>query len=238
MGRRIGKVRLHRSEPHPPQPRHPPGRGQHVPARRAERQKDVPPDEAVRAEDEDLARHNTRPAMADSFSTIAGSRFSGAVRIAYRARGRSHGGRARASPSRPGKPRHHGARLVGVAGQDRDDLGDVDLAVIRVPAVVIGDHGDGGVAKLRLAGELGLGHVGHPDHVAAPDLAVELRFREARELRPLHGEVGATVMHRDPGIRAAVMQAADRRGQVGCATETWATSRFRKSSSRGRRCGR
>ena len=37
-----------------------------------------------------------------------------------------------------------------------------------VPAVVVGDHGQGGVADLRLPGELGFLQVGHADEVGSP----------------------------------------------------------------------
>ena len=71
--------------------------------------------------------------------------------------------------------------------QHLDDLVHGDRAMIRVPAVVVGDHGDGRVADLRLARELGLRHVGHADHAAAP-LAVEVGFGLGRELRPFHAD--------------------------------------------------
>ncbi len=66
--------------------------------------------------------------------------------------------------------------------------------MVGVPAVVVGDHGDGSVAEFGLAGELGLGHVRHADHVAAPDLAVHPRLGQRAELRPLHREVGAAAV--------------------------------------------
>ena len=69
-----------------------------------------------------------------------------------------------------------------------------------MPAVVVCDHRDGGVAKLGFAGELGLGHVGHADHVTAPAFAVHFRFRQARELRSFHRQVGAALVHGDPGV--------------------------------------
>ena len=64
-----------------------------------------------------------------------------------------------------------------------------------VPAVVVGHHGDRRVANLGLAGELGLGHVGHADHVAAP-AAVEVALGARRELRTFHDEVGAAARRR------------------------------------------
>ncbi len=69
-----------------------------------------------------------------------------------------------------------------------------------VPAIIIGDHGDARVAELGLAGELGLGHVRHADHVAAPAFAVHLRFRQGRELRAFHRQICAAAMHGNTGI--------------------------------------
>ena len=69
-----------------------------------------------------------------------------------------------------------------------------------MPAIVIGDHGDRGVAQLRLARELGLGHVGHADHRAAPG-TIELGFGTGGKLRPFHDHVGAAAHHRQPGLR-------------------------------------
>ena len=71
--------------------------------------------------------------------------------------------------------------------------------MVRVPAVVVRDHGHRRVAQLRLARELGLGHVGHADHVAVP-AAVELRLRQARELRAFHHEVGAAARDLDASL--------------------------------------
>ena len=96
---------------------------------------------------------------------------------------------------------------IGV--HDGEDRSDVDLAMVRVPAVIVGDHRHRHVAELGLAGELGLGHVGHADDIGAPVLAIHPALGQGRELRPLHGQVGAAHMRLDadrgggPAQRAA-----------------------------------
>src|SRR5215813_4930198 len=69
-----------------------------------------------------------------------------------------------------------------------------DRVVLVVPDVVVGDEGQRGVAQLCLAGELGLGHVGHADDRDAP-AAVDLRLALGGELGPLDADVGTTAMH-------------------------------------------
>ena len=78
--------------------------------------------------------------------------------------------------------------------QRADDVRDFDCAVVGMPAVVIGDHRDGGVAKFCFACEFGFGHVGHTDHIAPP-LAVEVAFGHRRKLRALHREVGTATVN-------------------------------------------
>jgi hypothetical protein len=73
-------------------------------------------------------------------------------------------------------------RLVDIGVQHLDDGCDVDLGVVGMPAVVVGDHGDRRVTDLGLASELGFGHVGHADHVAAP-AAVQVALGAGGELR-------------------------------------------------------
>ena len=89
------------------------------------------------------------------------------------------------------------ARLVGVAHEGLDDLGHIDFAVVWVPAVVVGDHRDGGIAKLCFAREFGFGHIGHADDVAAPAFAVHFGFRQCGKLRSFHRQIGAAAMHVD-----------------------------------------
>ena len=63
----------------------------------------------------------------------------------------------------------------------------------RVPAVEVRDHGDRGVGDLGLAGELGLRHRRHADHVVAERPCRSAIRRVGGELRPLHAHVGAAL---------------------------------------------
>ena len=102
---------------------------------------------------------------------------------------------------------NHVLRVFRVAAQIRQNVGDRHRAVLRMPAVVVGDHGHGRVAELGLARQLGLGHVGHADHVKA-QLPVHVRFGQRRKLRPFHAHVGAAAMHRHAGRVAGIAQHA------------------------------
>jgi len=62
-----------------------------------------------------------------------------------------------------------------------------------LPAVIVADQGDQGVADLGLAGELGFGQRGHADQVTAP-VAVHEGFGAGGELGALHADVGAGFM--------------------------------------------
>src|SRR5262249_46001908 len=70
---------------------------------------------------------------------------------------------------------------------------DGDGVVAFMPAVIIGDHGHGGVADLGFAGQLGFLQIGHADDVGAP-AAVQVRFRPGRELRAFHTDVRPTAL--------------------------------------------
>src|SRR5262249_60249588 len=63
-----------------------------------------------------------------------------------------------------GEPRYEPGPLIGIVQQHLGDVAHLNGVVVRVPAVEVGHHGDGRVANLRLAGELGFGQVGHADH--------------------------------------------------------------------------
>ena len=78
--------------------------------------------------------------------------------------------------------------------------------------------------QLGLAGELGLGHVGHADHVAAP-LPVERRFRPASRIAapPSRGRCRPRARSRRPRRRLRRRPRASD-VQTGSATETCATS--------------
>ena len=63
-----------------------------------------------------------------------------------------------------GEPRHQRLGLFGIRVQHANDLLHGDRVMMRMPAIEIGDHRHAGVTDLGLAGEFGLGHVGHADH--------------------------------------------------------------------------
>ena len=96
----------------------------------------------------------------------------------------------------PGEPRDQRLGLVGIRIQHANDVLHGDRIMIRMPAIEIGDHRDAGVADLRLAGEFGLGHVGHADHRIALRL-VGQAFGEAGELRTFHADISAALHGRD-----------------------------------------
>src|SRR5207302_11479376 len=98
-------------------------------------------------------------------------------------------------------------RVFGIAVQVVHDLGYSDRIMSGIPAVVIGDHGDGGVTDLGLARELGLSDVGHADDVEA-QLPVHVRFGEGWELRPFHADVRAVAVDLDTGAVAGFGQQA------------------------------
>ncbi len=68
-----------------------------------------------------------------------------------------------------------------------------------MPAVVVGHHGERGVAELGLAGESRLGEVGHADYRDSPG-AIESRFGQRRELRTFHTKIRAPLVHGRAGV--------------------------------------
>ena len=70
----------------------------------------------------------------------------------------------------PQQPRQKFRRVAGIGFHHSDDGSDIDIVVLGVPAIEIGDHGDRRVGNLGLAGEFGFGHRGHADDVAASGL--------------------------------------------------------------------
>ena len=133
----------------------------------------------------------TRPATASSRAISAGSRASGRSdqRVVEGAAAALRAGGGVVAQQRRGVG-DEVARLLGIRQQDPDNGFDRHIVVARMPAVVVGDHGDGGVTELGLAGEFRLRHVGHADHVAAPG-SVEFGLGEGGELRPLHRQIDA-----------------------------------------------
>ena len=146
-----------------------------------------------------VRRRSTRPATASRRASTSGSRRSGAVISAC---SRACWQPCRHGPACADSSRHDAPderlRPLRIGEQHPDDHVDRDGVVAGMPAIVVGDHRDGRVADLGFAGELGLGHVGHADHVAVPG-PVELAFGKARELRSFHDHVGAAALQRDAG---------------------------------------
>src|SRR5579872_241819 len=64
---------------------------------------------------------------------------------------------------------------------------------MRMPAVVVGDHGDGHVTEFGFAGELRFLQVGHADDVHAK-AAIDVGLGFSGKLWPFHAAVGAAVL--------------------------------------------
>src|SRR5208282_6255532 len=71
--------------------------------------------------------------------------------------------------------------VLGVLAEVPDNLFKRDRVVLRVPAIVIRNHGERGVAQLGFAREFGFRKIRHADHVE-PKLAICVRFSQRREL--------------------------------------------------------
>ena len=167
---------------------------------------------------------STRPATAPNSRTRAGSRASGAVMIAVSsARSMNGGDGVRSGPS-SGITRVRRARACATFSfRHADDRRDVDVVVVRVPAVVVRDHGDRRVAELGLARELRLRHVRHADDVAAPR-AIEVRTQPAS--RTAGPPSRRTCRRAGTGSAPPLPRARARRrafGHTGCAIDTCAT---------------
>ena len=102
----------------------------------------------------------------------------------------------------------HLGGVLGILIQHGDDLIDGDRVMMRMPAIVVGDHGDGDVAELGFARELCLLQVGHADDVHA-EAAVDVGLGLGRELGTFHAEVGAAEF-------AGNLSASARRVDHGC----------------------
>src|SRR5262249_52398419 len=60
--------------------------------------------------------------------------------------------------------------------------------MMRMPAIVIGDHRNGGIAKLGFACQLSFLQIGHADHIHT-QAAIDIRFRFGRKLRAFHAQI-------------------------------------------------
>src|SRR6185437_1618267 len=107
--------------------------------------------------------------------------------------------------------------LAGVGGvlvEDGDDLIHGHIVVTFAPAVVVGNHGDGGVADFRFAGELGFLKVGHADNVGSP-ASVKVGLGACGELRTFHADVGSAGFAYDAFASTAVSDGAGDAGADG-----------------------
>ena len=72
------------------------------------------------------------------------------------------------------------------------------------PAIVVGDHGHGGVADFSFAGQLGLLQIGHADDVGAP-AAIKVGLGLGGELRTFHAHVGSAELANNADRRTGVV---------------------------------
>src|SRR5580698_8984356 len=80
---------------------------------------------------------------------------------------------------------------------------------MRMPAIVIRDHGNRDVANLGFAGQLRLLQVGHTDHVHA-QAAIDIRLGLCRKLRTLHTQIGSAELARYSGLAASLLHDASK----------------------------
>ena len=91
----------------------------------------------------------------------------------------------------------------GIFGEVGDDHLDGDGLVVGVPAIVIGDHGECGVAEFGFAGAASFAVVGHADDVPAHG-AMEMGLGAGGEGRAFHVDVGAAVVDGGAGASGGV----------------------------------
>src|SRR5262249_40270549 len=97
--------------------------------------------------------------------------------------------------------------VVGVLLKRGHNLRKRDRFVIGMPAIVIRNHCNRSVTKLRFARELGFGHVRHANDVEF-HFAVHVSFRERGELRSLHTDVCALAMDLYPAMNTGISKNA------------------------------
>lgn len=83
--------------------------------------------------------------------------------------------------------------VVGVFCEVAEDGLEADGFFFYFPAVVIGDHGEGGEGDFCFAGEFGFGDVCHADDVKS-ELAVGVAFCSGGECWAVHVDVGSSVV--------------------------------------------
>src|ERR1019366_556837 len=109
---------------------------------------------------------------------------------------------------------HHAAGVLGVLHQVGDDVVDGDGVVFGMPAIVIRHHGDGDVADLGFACQLGFLQVGHADNVHSPG-AVNVGFGLGGKGGAFHAKVGAAPMDVDAGGVAGSIESGAHLGTDG-----------------------
>ena len=85
--------------------------------------------------------------------------------------------------------------------------GDINIIVIVMPAIIIGDHGNASIANLGFTRQLGFGHIGHANDIAAPR-AIHETLCPGGKLRPLHGQIGAAAHMDDLSVPWPLFQLA------------------------------
>ncbi len=94
-------------------------------------------------------------------------------------------------------------RVLCILIQGSDNLRPRHRFMLRVPAIVIRNHRDARVTKLRLARQLCLGNIGHPDHFKA-QLPVHVRLSQRGKLRPLDADVRPARVYFHSTLRAGI----------------------------------
>src|SRR5215469_10405399 len=102
---------------------------------------------------------------------------------------------------------HHLAGVFRVLDENSNDLINRDRIVMRMPAVIIGDHCDRDIANLGLAGEFGFLQVGHTDDVHSK-AAVDVGLGLGGKLWAFHAEVRSAALADDADLHAGVFDHA------------------------------
>ena len=95
--------------------------------------------------------------------------------------------------------------VLRVRIQILDNIGHRDRGVFGVPAIIVRDHRDGGVADLGLPSQLGFLQVRHADDVHAP-APIQVRLRLGRERGALHAQVRAAEIRLHAALDAGVVE--------------------------------
>lgn len=91
-----------------------------------------------------------------------------------------------------------------------------DGEFVSFPAIVVGDHGEGGAGDFGFAGEFGFGEIGHADDVAA-ELAIGFGFGAGGKGGAVHIDVGAVIVEGASELGAGLAEEVAEIGRVGIA---------------------